>query len=418
MSNTQLGDEYVLAGGDVVAGEDLTLLSQGYVVVRDGVIAAVGSGAPPSGLPVVDMTGRLLIPGLINCHTHIGDAAFKEKGFGYPPETNLLWQPDGLRWGWMAGIPRSELVAAMRRSAQHMLSMGVIAFADFREGGRDGVVALREACEGLPIRAIIYARHADAPLHTDEAFLANSEGLSDAHLAEIAECLEVADGFSAVWANETTDTGLRQTASAGRALGKRLATHACESDTYRQLSVSRTGQGDIHRVVDFLMPDFVVHMTDADDAELDRAIAAGLPMVMCGRGMAALGNGFVPYASAIRKGALVGLGSDNVMINSPDILAEMDFLGRVTRATTHDTAIDARKLLAAGTIDAARVLDLDGELGSISEGKSATFVAFDFTSGNLVDSADPIASLVERASVADIEAVIVNGALVHGSIRK
>lgn len=416
MNDTQLGNEYVLAGGDVVAGEDLSLLRGGYVVVRDGVIAAVGAGAPPSGLPVVDMTGRLLIPGLINCHTHIGDAAFKEKGFGFPTETNLLWQPDGLRWKWMAEIPRAELVAAMRRSAQHMLSMGVVAFADFREGGYDGVLALREACEGLPIRAIIFARHAEAPMHTEEAFNENREGLSPAQLAEIAECLEIADGFSAVWANETTDLGLQQTASTVRELGMRLATHACESDTYRQLSLSRTGQGDVARVVDFLMPDFVVHMTDANDEELDLAIAAELPMVMCGRGMGALGNGFVPYASAIRKGALVGLGTDNVMINSPDILAEMDYLGRVTRAITHDTAIDARRLLAAGTIDAARVLDLDQELGSISEGKAATIVAFDFTSGNLIDSADPIASLVERASVRDIQAVIVAGALVHGSL--
>ena len=416
MNNTPLGNEYVLAGGDVVAGEDLTLIRMGYVVVRDGLIAAVGSGAPPSGLPVVDMSGRLLIPGLINCHTHIGDAAFKEKGFGFPAETNLLWQPDGLRWAWMAGIPRPVLVGAMRRSAQHMLSMGVIAFADFREGGYDGVVALREACEGLPIRAIIYARHADAPMHTEEAFNENREGLSDAHLAEITHCLDVADGFSAVWANETTDLGLQQTATVVRAAGKRLATHACESDTYRQLSLTRTGRGDVDRVVEFLMPDFVVHMTDATDAELDTAIDAGLPMVFCGRGMAALGNGFVPYASAIRKGALIGLGTDNVMINSPDILAEMDYLGRVTRALTHDTAIEARSLLAAGTIDAARVLEIDDVLGSITEGKSATMVAVDFTGGNLVDSANPIASLVERVSARDIAAVIVDGALAHGSV--
>jgi cytosine/adenosine deaminase-related metal-dependent hydrolase len=392
------------------------VIRDGHVIVRDGRIAAVGTGAPPSGLPAVDLSGRLLTPGLINCHTHIGDAAFKEKGFGFPTDTNLLWQPDGLRWKWMAETPRAELVAAMRRSAQHMLSMGVIAFADFREGGYDGVVALREACEGLPIRAIIYARHAEAPMHTEEAFNENREGLSDVHLAEISECLRVADGFSAVWANETTDLGLRQTASVVRDAGKRLATHACESDTYRRLSLSRTGRGDVDRVVDHLMPDFVVHMTDATDGELDTAIDAGLPMVFCGRGMAALGNGFVPYASALEKGALIGLGTDNVMINSPDILAEMDFLGRVTRALTHDTAIDARALLAAGTIDAARLLELDDELGSISEGKSATMVAFDFTSGNLSGSADPIASLVERASSNDIQAVIVDGALVHGSI--
>ena len=60
MNDTELGNEYVLAGGDVVAGEDLALLRGGYVVVRDGVIAAVGAGGPPSGLPVVDMTSNNL----------------------------------------------------------------------------------------------------------------------------------------------------------------------------------------------------------------------------------------------------------------------------------------------------------------------------------------------------------------------
>lgn len=409
--------EFVLAGGPVVAGDDLSLLETGYVLVRDGRIAEVGEGAPPAGIPLVDASRRVLIPGMLNCHTHLGDAVVKEKAFGYPAGTNLLWAPEGLRHGWMASFPRSAQVAAMRRAVQHMLATGTVAFADFREGGREGVTALREACEGLPVRGLIYARHAEAPMHSDAAFLDNREGLPQAQADEIVACLEVADGFSPVWANETTDLGLAQTADIVRAAGKRLATHACETPLYRNLSLERAGRTDVDRVLEFVKPDFVVHMTDATDDEMERVVKAGIPIVFCPRGQAALGNGFSPFAMAARKGAIIGLGSDNAMINSPDLFAEMDFIGRISQAVTHDPAVvDARTLLAAATIDAARVLQLDDELGSLAPGKSATLVALDLDSTNLVDSADPLASLVARAGAADIRAVLVDGRVVHGAL--
>jgi cytosine/adenosine deaminase-related metal-dependent hydrolase len=407
--------EFVLAGGPVVAGDDLSLLETGYVVVREGRIAEVGEGVPRTGLPVVDTSRRLLMPGMLNCHTHLGDAVVKEKAFGFPAGTNLLWAPDGLRHGWMASFSRSAQVAAMRRAVQHLLATGTVAFADFREGGLEGVTAMREACEGLPVKAIIYARHAEAPIHSDAAFLDNREGLPQAQADEIVACLEVADGFSVVWANETTDPGLVQSAEIVRAAGKRLAAHACETPLYRNLSLERSGRGDVDRLLELVNPDFVVHMTEASDDEMERVVKAGVPVVFCPRGQAALGNGFSPFTLAQRKGALIGLGSDNAMINSPDLFAEMDFICRVSQAITHDPAVvDPRALLAAATIDAARVLQLDDELGSLSAGKAATLVALDLGSLNLVDSVDPVASLVTRAGAADIRAVLVDGRVVHG----
>lgn len=416
MVHDEVGSEYVLAGAAALVGDELTLAHDSYIVVRDGRIASVGTGRPPVGLTIVDMAGKLILPGFINCHTHIGDAVLKEKGFGYPAGTNLLWQPEGLRHGWMASHTREERVGAMRRAAEHMLRLGVVAFADFREGGIPGVVELRDACDGLPIRDIIYARHAHAPMHTEEAFLANVEGLSEEYRTEIEEALEVADGFSPVWANETTDAGLRETAEIVRRHGKRLASHACETDIYRNLSLTRAGRPDVERVVEFVSPDYVVHMTDASDDELRTATDRDIPIVLCARGQAALGNGFSPYARIRELGGVVGIGTDNLMFNSPDVLAELDFLSRVTRAVTHDPAvIDPRALVAAATIDGARILGLEDDLGSLVAGKEATIVIMDAQSHNLADSTDIMASLVERASAADIQGVLVRGELVHGA---
>ena len=140
-------------------------------------------------------------------------------------------------------------------------------------------------------------------------------------------------------------------------------------------------------------------------------------MVMCARTMASLGRRIPPYAAAIAAGAVVGLGTDNVMMSSPDLLAEVDFLGRSVRSVNADPAVlDARTLLASLTIDGARTLQLDDVLGSLSVGKSASIVAFDMTSANLAFSVNPIASLIERATSADIRAVIVDGRLVQGAL--
>lgn len=416
MDELELSGTYLIRDTNVIAGDDLELLERAFLVVRDGTIEAIGQGEPPDVPRSIRLPGRLLVPGFINCHTHIADGIVKDRAFGYPAETNILWQPDGLRHRWMTEFSREEIVGGIRDSALQMLSLGVVAFADFREGGYDGIAALREACAGLPIEAIALARHNRWPLHTEQELQANRTPIPADLVAEMERSLDIADGFSVVWANETTDPGLRQAAQLVRSFGKILATHACETARYRDISMAHTGRGDVDRVLEHLQPDFVVHMTASTPDELNRVIEAGIPIAMCPRGMAALGNGFVPFGDAKRSGATIGLGTDNVMINSPDILAEMDFLTRTERGLSRDPAANANDVLASGTIDAARTLGIADRLGSLRVGKSATAIVFDLDSPNLRHSSDPVASLVERANGLDIEAVIVGGELAHGTL--
>lgn len=410
---------YVLAGAQVVAGEDLELVESGFVRVEDGVIVEVGEGAPSPGPAVVDVRGHLVMPGMINCHTHLGDAAVKELNAGVPSDVNLLWQPDGLRHVRMAELDRATRVAAMRSAVRHALATGTVALADFREGGVEGVHELRDATEGLPVRCIAFARHTRFPLHTDEELMANTVGLSQEQMAEVRAGLRVAEGFSPLWANDTTDRGLAQLSRLVREQGKLLATHAGETPRYRQISMSRTGRSDVARVVDHLKPDFVVHMTAATPEELDLAADADLPLVMCARTQAGLGYGLPPFLDAVRRGLRVGLGTDNAMISSPDLLAELEFLSRALRSATGDPApVDARRLLAAVTIDAARILKLDAQLGSLDVGKAASMVVLDLRSDNLVGTVNPIASIVDRAGAADVRAVLINGKVVHGKLSR
>ena len=417
MAKDSLPDSFMLTGGTVIAHDDLRLLSPGYVVVQNGVIREVGEGRLPEGLPSIDLAGRLVSPGMINCHTHIEDAALKELAFGVSPGVNVLFEPDGLRHVRMRALPDAVLTSAMRRSAEQMLASGIVACADYRTGGAKGSVVLRDACNGLPLRCLIFGGHSAFPLQSETDLMANRTGLSAAQIRDVAETVEAADGFGVVWVNDTTDVGLRQIEQVVHGAGKRLSTHSAASRDYRRVSLERTRWSDVQRAVKFLHPDYVVHMTFAHRAEIRQITRAGIPIVMCPRSMASLGRPNPPYSAALDEGAIVGLGTDNVMLSSPDLLAELHYLSRATRSSMSDPgAIDARELLAAVTIDAAKVLDIAVELGSISPGKSASVVIFDTASPNLSWSLNPIASLVDRATSADIEAVIVDGRLVHGSL--
>lgn len=406
--------EYILAADHVIVGENLELLSPGYVHVRSGMIVDAAQGKPETQLPMIELPGHLLMPGLINSHTHIGDTVVKELGYGVPSDVNLLWQPDGLRHVRMAGMQRSERVRGIRSALRRALETGTVALADFREGGIEGVHELQEAASDVPIRCLTFGRMMEYPLHDEAALLDNKEGLTEAQLSEIDKLLDVADGFSPLWANDTTDVGLSQMAKVVRARGKLLATHAGETAGYRQLSIERTGRGDVERVVELLNPDFIVHMTSATDEELELTASAQIPLVMCARTQAALGYGIPPYVRAAKRGAMVGLGTDNAMISSPDLLDELAFMSRSIRSDAGDPAIiDPRALLASVTINAARMLNLDDRLGSLSPGKSASMLVIDMKSDNLVDSVNPIASIVDRASPTDLRAVIIDGGLAY-----
>lgn len=188
-----------------------------------------------------------------------------------------------------------------------------------------------------------------------------------------------------------------------------------ESPPYRETSIERTGQSDVDRVIDHLQPDFAVHLTFATAEERTRLAEAAIPAVCCPRNHAVIGLGIPRFDLMIEAGMDVALGTDNVILASPDPLAEIQFASRVIRALREDpsfpTATDMLKMI---TINPARILGLDRDHGSIEVGKRADLVLIDSTTLNLSPVSDPIAALVNRATAADIRAVFHKGILAHG----
>jgi cytosine/adenosine deaminase-related metal-dependent hydrolase len=392
-----MSDLTCFINAEILAGDDLEVVRGKALVVEGGRIIAID--APVPGARTVDLGGTVLCPAFIDAHTHVGDTGAKELGVGLPLAQTVV-PPHGLKHRFLQQVAGTEShVEMMRHGLREMLAGGIAAAADFREQGLEGVRALRRASQGLPIRVIALGRI--------------TEGLRGAKAeAEACALLAEADGlgFRDV---EAIPTGLPGRLKAAYP-GKIFAAHASEDRSSEKQSRAAYGKGQTARLAEW-GPDFLVHLIHTPAEELRLLADRGVRGVACPRCNGILGSGIPRLAEWARLGLPFALGTDNVMFNSPDMFREMDFASRMTRGFEGDPAtIDARLLLQAATIEGARALRLDRDLGSLAPGKEATFLAIDLASPNLAYQQNPISALVHRAGPADIAGFYLRGEKLEG----
>jgi len=380
----------------VLAGDELQVIENAALVVQSGRIVRIGDPLP--GSKVVDMRGKVLCPMFINAHTHVGDTGAKELGSGKSlPE--VVIPPHGLKHRFLNALDSETQTTMMRHALKEMLFNGVIAHADFREQGLKGVRMLRRACEGLPLRTLILGRMEEkAPPEQTEA--------------EAREILREADGIGV---RDVRSYDLNVLARLRQAFPHQVfAAHASENREEEKLSISQTGRGQTARHIDW-KPDFLVHLIYPPAEDIRRAAEQGIIGVACPRTNCIIGDGLPDLNLWQRCGLPFALGTDNMMFNSPDMLREMDYASRLTRGVHGDpTAIESLTVLKAATIVGARALRLDKELGSLAEGKEASFIAFDFQSPNLTYQQNIHSAIVHRATAADMAGIYVRGKPLEG----
>ena len=332
--------------GTVLRGREFEPI-EGRVVVEDGEIAAVEATRVDSD--------AIVCPAFVNAHTHIGDSVAKEAGEGLTL-SELVAPPDGLKHRLLDEAARAELVAAMARSLSYMQASGTGAFVDFREGGVEGVRAIRAALSDSAVEGVVLGR-------------------------ETVEAMELADGFGASGANDAEFSGERR---ATREAGKLFGIHAGEADS-----------ADINPALD-LDPDFLVHMVHAEKLHLQRVADSEIPVIVCPRSNCTTGVGRPPV-EALHERTTVALGTDNVFLNSPSMFREM-----ALTAQLYD--LSAREILRMATVNGAEIAGLDG--GLVEPGQPARLCVLDGDSDNLSGVHDPVRAVVRRAETADVKQVL------------
>lgn len=386
-----MGRSVCFSCGQILAGDEMSQLSNMDMAVVDGRIVSMGKSE--AIVERIDLSGKLVVPMFINAHCHLGDTGAKELGIGLPLD-QVVSPPDGLKHRFLRSLDSDTHTAMMRHGLEEMLSNGIIACADFREQDLEGVRCLRRASEGLPIQVAALGRF------NEQCSLVEMEKSG-------RKLLEEADGL-----------GVRDPDCYDPALLKKLrkaypdkifAVHSAEDRKAEQKSKKERGISHTQRALEWGV-DILVHLVHADEDDLQAAARCGAMGVTCPRSNGILGDGLADLAAWKRAGLAFGIGTDNVMLASPDMLREMDYASRMVRGLEEDpTSIDTLTILKAVTIVGARALRVDDYLGSLSIGKDASFIVFDLKKPNLRFIQDSVSAVVHRAGRADIESIFIQG---------
>ena len=397
----------------------------GHLVIEGDRIVAVGEGPAPDGVPGaesrIDGRGQLATPGLVNCHHHLYQWATRGLAqqatlFEWLVELYPVWARIDAGTCWaaaragLAALARSGCSAStdhhyvFPRDAGDLLEVeiGAAASVGLRFHPCRGSMDLGRSDGGLPPDEVVEDR--DAILAASEDAITRFHDPAPGAMVRIA--LAPCSPFS------VTRGLMTDAAELARRRGVRLHTHLAETLDEERFCRERFGV----RPVDYLdelgwLGDdvWLAHCVHVDDAEIGRFASTGTGVAHCPNSNARLGTGIAPVADLVSAGVAVGLGVDGAASNEDGGLAsEMRAALQFARLVGGPQALTARQALARATIDGARCLGRDDELGSLEVGKLADVALWRLDGLDGAGIEDPVAALVLGATQT-VELLLVGG---------
>ncbi|MFZ2088907.1 MAG: amidohydrolase [Desulfobaccales bacterium] len=387
------------------------IFAPGAVAIKGSRLAAVGSqeeltrGFAPER--VLEYSRGLIMPGLINAHTHAAMALFRgladdlplEEWLNnhiFPAERHLDY--DFVYWG-------------TRLAVAEMLLSGTTTFCDmylFTD-------AVAQAVVDTGIRAVVGEVLYDFPspnYGSPANGLKFTEELCQAYRGH--ERVRVAVQPHAVYT--CSPDLLEKSKALADSYKTRWIIHL--SETAKEVAdclenYGATPVGHLHRLgllAGNTVADHAVALTDLD---MDLLAASGAGVAHCPESNMKLASGMAPIADLLARGVPVGLGTDGCASNNNlDMLQEMDTATKLAKVRGLDpTALPAPQALGLATRQGAQVLGLAGEVGMLAPGLKADVVVLDLDQPHLTPMYDPYSHLVYAATGADVQTVLVEGRL-------
>ncbi|MGE5529951.1 MAG: amidohydrolase [Patescibacteria group bacterium] len=391
--------------GLVLCGPELEPYPGAAVAVENGVILHVGT-IPPGWTPNerIDAGGRIVIPGLVNAHTHAAMTLLR----GYADDLPLQeWLSEKI-WPAEAGLTGEHVYWGTLLAALEMLRTGTTTFADMYFRTDDVARAVEES--GMRA-ALSYGMIGLDPAKAEREL---AMGL-DCALRLRGAAGGRLTAMLAPHAPYTCPDGFLREAIAAAA-GHDLAIHIHVSETERENRemLSRTGRTPTAHLAElglFTRPVLLAHgvwLTAEDIGILARAKAG---VAHCPGSNLKLASGIAPVAGLLRAGVPVGLGTDGAASNNNlDLWREIHLAALVHKVREGDaTAVPAQAALRMATSGGAACLGLSAAIGAIAPGYRADLIMVDLDRLHLTPLHNAVSHLVYAAEGFDVTDVMVDG---------
>ena len=359
---------FTISNGIILKGQNL-IPSKENIVVDDGKIIQIKKDAKEG--KIIDVDGAVVCPSFINGHIHIGDSIIKDDGYGLSL-SEMVKPPDGVKHKALANATDEELIHAMKESMWDMVNSGTTHFIDYREGGIRGVELLRKACKDIPIKPIILGR--------DDSFYGDDPDLGKVKIA-IRRLLKVADGIAPSGFGEITQDVANLIVDECSKQGKISSIHVAESESNQIESLNEFNKTEIEKGINSNFSQ-LVHLTNPKNNDLELVSKSSSNIVVCPRANATLNVGVCRLNEMLGLGIRPLLGTDNVMLNSPNMLRELEFTLKLM-SVYYKSYINPQQLLQMATTNVcSNGVNNIIQKSVIDEGNCAEFIIFKSFSKN------------------------------------
>jgi 5-methylthioadenosine/S-adenosylhomocysteine deaminase len=400
----------------VTMDADRRVIENGFVIIKDDTIVAIGEGVPhmPNG-PIftkrsIDAKGALVLPGLINGHTHVpmtllrglhDDVTLDDwlRKYIFPAEAKNVTE-DFVRWG-------------TRLAAAEQIRSGVTTFADmyyFED-------AVAEETKAAGMRGVLGETFLDFPAPDNKTN---------------AAMLEYTEKFLKRWRNDPlihaavaphsiytcSPKTLQDSAALARKYHAPILIHVAEMKKELDDSLKQNGLTPVQYLekLGILGPDVLAaHCIFVDEKDRKTLADRQVGCVHNPSSNMMLASGVAPVIEERAAGIAVGLGTDGPAgsNNDLDLMEEMDLAAKLQKITKMDPrALGAKSVVEMATIEGAKALHMEKEIGSLEVGQKADIILISLDEPNAVPLYDVYAQLAYALKGSDVETVIIGGRVV------
>lgn len=411
-----LVDLLITNGTVVTMDAGRRVIENGYLIVKGDTIVAVGQGFPrmPNG-PIltkqsIDAKGALILPGFVNGHTHVPMTFFRGlcndvtlddwlRKCIFPAEAKNVTE-DFVRWG-------------TRLAAAEQIRSGITTFADmyyFED-------AIAEETKAAGMRGVLGETFIDFPapdnktnaaaLDYTEKFLKHWQGDPLIHAA--------AAPHSIYTCSKKT---LEDSAALARKYHAPILIHVAEMKKELDDSLQQNGLTPVQYLdeIGVLGPDVIAaHCIFVNAGDMKILAERHVGCVHNPSSNMMLASGVAPIVEERAAGIVVGLGTDGPAgsNNELDLMEEMDLAAKLQKITKMDPrALDAKSVVEMATIEGAKALHMEKEIGSLEVGKKADIILIGLDEPNAVPMYDTYSPLAYALKANDVETVVIGGRIV------
>ena len=414
-AQTKQDVDLIVSGGIVVTMDGARrVVHDGSIAIKGDAIVAVGSKAEVEGryrsAKMIDGRGKLVVPGFINGHVHVPMTLFRGLHddvtlndwlykYIFPAEAKNV-NEEFVRWG-------------TRLAAAEQIRSGVTTFADmyyFED-------AVAEETKAAGMRGVLGETFIDFPAPDNKT--------NAAMLAYTEKFLQKWQGdplIHAAPAPHSIYTCSKKTLQGAAALARKyhapILIHVAEMKKERDDSEKQNGMSPVQYLekIGVLGPDVVAaHCIFVDEADRKLLAERQVGCVHNPSSNMMLASGVAPVPEMRAAGVAVGLGTDGPAgsNNDLDLMEEIDLAAKLAKISKMDPlALNAKAVVEMATIDGARALHMEKEIGSLEAGKKADVILIGLDEPNAVPMYDVYAQIAYSLKGSDVQSVIIGGRVV------